>query len=483
MATSVSSDVSSNRSWFTPLRLLVLFCVIHLLNYMDRGVISSNGVNGIPKTCSADGTCTSGSGIQGQFKLNNFEDGILSSAFMVGLLLACPIFASLSKRIVGVGEASFISLAAPFIYDNAPAHKTTGWIAIFYMCMPTGYAIGYLYGGFVGEHLGWRYAFWGEAILMFPFAIFGFVVKPLQYKGSPSRETVNAPLPVDTATSLVKGTYLLLPSLAFLVHVGMFMSRNNFFRLYMELDLKTKDGTSHKDLQENNAEDSSSNSTPPFLKDLKALLVDKVFVVNVLGFVVYTFVIGAYSYWGPKAGYSIYQMKNADMIFGGITVVCGIIGTVSGGYALDSLGTTISNAFKLLSSTMFIGAAFCFGAFCFKNMYAFLVFFSVGELLFATQGPVNFVCLHCVTPNLRPLSMAMSTVAIHIFGDVPSSPLVGVLEDHLNNWRKTTLILTTIFFPAAIIWFIGVFFDDVNVEDVQQGTVNESRANEVSAQV
>ncbi|XP_023511602.1 probable sphingolipid transporter spinster homolog 2 [Cucurbita pepo subsp. pepo] len=458
MATSVSSDVSSNQSWFTPLRLLVLFCVIHLLNYMDRGVISSNGVNGIPKTCGADGTCTSGSGIQGQFRLNNFQDGILSSAFMVGLLLACPIFASLSKRvnpfrligvglsvwtlavigcgfsfnfwsivvcrmIVGVGEASFISLAAPFIYDNAPAHKRTGWIAILYMCMPTGYAIGYLYGGFVGERLGWRYAFWGEAILMFPFAIFGFVVKPLQYKGSPSRETVNAPLPVDTATSLVK-------------------------------DLKIKDGTSHKDLAQN-AVESSSNSTPSFLKDLKALLVDKVFVVNVLGFVVYTFVIGAYSYWGPKAGYSIYQMKNADMIFGGITVVCGIIGTISGGYALDYLGTTISNAFKLLSSTTFIGAAFCFGAFCFKNMYAFLVFFSVGELLlFATQGPVNFVCLHCVTPSLRPLSMAMSTVAIHIFGDVPSSPLVGVLEDHLNNWRKTTLILTTIFFPAAIIWFI-----------------------------
>lgn len=75
--------------------------------------------------------------------------------------------------------------------------------------------------------------------------------------GSPSRETVNAPLPVDTATSLVKGTYLLLPSLAFLVHVGMFMSRNNIFGLYMELDLKIKDGTSHKDLAQNAVESSS----------------------------------------------------------------------------------------------------------------------------------------------------------------------------------------------------------------------------------
>lgn len=44
------------------------------------------------------------------------------------------------------------------------------------------------------------------------------------------------------------------------------------------------------------------------------------------------------------------------------------------------------------------------------------------------KGPVNFIVLHCVKPSLRPLAMAMSTVSIHIFGDVPSSPLVGVLQ-------------------------------------------------------
>lgn len=32
--------------------------------------------------------------------MNYFEDGVLSSAFMVGLLVASPIFASLAKRLV-----------------------------------------------------------------------------------------------------------------------------------------------------------------------------------------------------------------------------------------------------------------------------------------------------------------------------------------------------------------------------------------------
>ncbi|WJX34049.1 hypothetical protein P8452_22199 [Trifolium repens] len=56
------------------------------------------------------------------------------------------------------------------------------------MCIPSGYALGYIYGGFislylVGSHFGWRYAFWIESILMLPFAIFRFLVKPLHLQG------------------------------------------------------------------------------------------------------------------------------------------------------------------------------------------------------------------------------------------------------------------------------------------------------------
>jgi predicted MFS family arabinose efflux permease len=36
----------------------------------------------------------------------------------------------------------------------------------------------------VGSHFGWRYAFWIEAILMLPFAILGFLMKPLHLKGT-----------------------------------------------------------------------------------------------------------------------------------------------------------------------------------------------------------------------------------------------------------------------------------------------------------
>ena len=45
-------------------RVLVIFSVINMLNYLDRGAIASNGVNGSRRTCTKSGTCSAGSGIQ-----------------------------------------------------------------------------------------------------------------------------------------------------------------------------------------------------------------------------------------------------------------------------------------------------------------------------------------------------------------------------------------------------------------------------------
>ncbi|KAK4801230.1 hypothetical protein SAY86_021717 [Trapa natans] len=477
-AASISlSSTKTEPSWFSPRRLLVLFCIINMINYVDRGAIASNGVNGSSGTCSESGTCTSGSGIQGDFNLDNFEDGVLSSAFMVGLLIASPIFASIAKRInpfrligvglsvwtvavigcgfsfdfwsiticrmlVGVGEASFISLAAPFIDDNAPIEQKTAWLAIFYMCIPTGYALGYVYGGLVGSHFNWRFAFFGEAILMLPFAVLGFIIKPLQLKGFAPVELSKAQTVIESADAEVQDEEE--------VKTGDLSDKDDI--MLKKLNKSTRSGGTF-----------GLEHLSLFLKDMQVLLSDKVYVVNVLGYIAYNFVIGAYSYWGPKAGYNIYNMTDADLIFGGITIFCGIFGTLSGGFILDFMNSTIPNAFKLLSASTFLGAIFCFTAFCFKSMYAFLALFAIGELLvFATQAPVNYVSLHCVKPSMRPISMAISTVSIHIFGDVPSSPLVGVLQDYVNNWRETALILTAILFPAAGIWLIGIFLKSVD---------------------
>ncbi|KFK34862.1 hypothetical protein AALP_AA5G203000 [Arabis alpina] len=488
-------------SFLSPVWLLVIFCVINLLNYMDRGAIASNGVNGSNKSCNDKGKCNPPTGIQGHFNLSNFEDGVLSSSFMVGLLIASPIFASLAKSFnpfrligvgltvwtiavlgcgssfafwfivlcrmfVGVGEASFISLAAPFIDDNAPQKQKAAWLGVFYMCIPSGVALGYVYGGYVGKHFSWRYAFWGEAVLMAPFAVLGFLMKPLELKGFSSTNPIKTVRSVEIIASSIDSE---ISKNSNHLQVGNETEHDQF-----EVPIETC---------KSSCANAVWKSFTRFAKDMKVLCKEKVFLVNVLGYVSYNFVIGAYSYWGPKAGYNIYKMKNADMIFGAVTIICGIVGTLSGGFFLDRVTATIPNAFKLLSGATFLGAIFCFTAFTLKSLYGFIALFALGELLvFATQAPVNYVCLHCVQPSLRPLSMAISTVAIHIFGDVPSSPLVGIVQDRINSWRKTALILTSILFVAAATWFIGIFINSVDRFNEDETVSETLRKQEQSIQ-
>ncbi|CAM6039674.1 unnamed protein product [Sphagnum compactum] len=441
MAEPTAAAAMPTPRWFTPTRLLILFCLINMLNYLDRGVIASNGVNGAPGDpgCLEHEACFSGSGIQGDFKLSYFQDGVLSSAFMVGLVVASPIFANLSKKfnpfrligiglsvwtfatagcgfsvdfwsitsfrmLVGVGEASFISLAAPFIDDVAPPAQSSAWLALFYMCIPVGIALGYVFGGVVGGSLGWRSAFWIESLLMLPFAIFGFMSKRIHLKGATQR---------------------------FLCPLVPVVYRSRSFGVASEVK--------------------------GLLDDCKKLAMNRLYLMNVLGYITFNFVLGAYAYWGPKAGQAIYSMENADLVFGVVTILSGILGTVVGGIFLDYLGSTIRNGFKLLAVSTALGSTMCLFAFLSTSLAVFIPLFAIGEFfLFATQGPVNFVTLRCVTPVLRPLSMAMSTVVIHVFGDVPSAPIVGAFQDWLQNWRLTTLGLTCIFFLATAIWASGI---------------------------
>ena len=58
------------------------------------------------------------------------------------------------------------------------------WLASFYLCIPVGYALGYIYGGIVGVALGWRPAFLIEALAMLPFVAVCFVVPPVNIKGT-----------------------------------------------------------------------------------------------------------------------------------------------------------------------------------------------------------------------------------------------------------------------------------------------------------
>lgn len=61
--------------------------------------------------------------------------------------------------IVGIGEASYVTIAPTLIADSFPKEKRARMLSIFYIGLPFGSAAGYLVGGYFGHFFGWRMPF------------------------------------------------------------------------------------------------------------------------------------------------------------------------------------------------------------------------------------------------------------------------------------------------------------------------------------
>eukprot|EP00123_Amoebidium_parasiticum_P000604 comp11447_c0_seq1/m.5871 comp11447_c0_seq1/g.5871 ORF comp11447_c0_seq1/g.5871 comp11447_c0_seq1/m.5871 type:complete len:501 (-) comp11447_c0_seq1:21-1523(-) len=160
--------------------LLVLF-LINLLNYMDRMTIS--GVLSIKDPEKAGFL----------HELTFTEGGLLQTCFVITFMCLAPVFGYLGDRhtrkhiitfgivfwcsatllcsfcdsywqlmvcraLVGVGEASYATIAPTIIADLYAEEARTRALALFYIGIPCGGALGYL-GGVVGSIWGFRWAF------------------------------------------------------------------------------------------------------------------------------------------------------------------------------------------------------------------------------------------------------------------------------------------------------------------------------------
>jgi MFS transporter, Spinster family, sphingosine-1-phosphate transporter len=141
--------------------------------------------------------------------------GLLQSAFIVGFCIASPIFAGLvhhygpfhlvcsgvcvwtfavifsgfayyadsyvmllfGRILSGVGESSFQCCIPPWIATNSDENTKSRWLAIFNTAIPVGTALGYVYSSLVSTSIGWQWAFFLEAVLIFPFLLFLFFIR------------------------------------------------------------------------------------------------------------------------------------------------------------------------------------------------------------------------------------------------------------------------------------------------------------------
>lgn len=174
---------------------------------------------------------------------------------------------------------------------------------------------------------------------------------------------------------------------------------------------------------------------------------------------VYTAVLGAFAFYGPKAGRDVFNISpaRADLTFGAITVLTGVLGTLTGGLLLDCVGASLRNALLLCTAGIALGAVLAVAAFWAAASFTlFSLTFAAAQLaMFASQAPSNAVCMWGVPTGLRPFAMSMSVVAIHVLGDVPSPPLLGALQGRLQNWRLSMSLASALLLLGAAAYFAG----------------------------
>ena len=64
-----------------------------------------------------------------------------------------------ARAAVGVGEAAYVTIAPSLLSDYFPVRQRGRVMAIFFCAIPVGSALGYVVGGLVDKHYGWRSAF------------------------------------------------------------------------------------------------------------------------------------------------------------------------------------------------------------------------------------------------------------------------------------------------------------------------------------
>jgi len=399
--------------------ILALLTGLNFLNYLDRAVVSA-----VAKP------------MEGELHLSNAELGLLNTAFLVGYFLTAPLFGSradkgarkglialgvaiwslatvasgladglwtlvVSRIVVGVGEASYATLAPTIIDDLTPPDRKNRALSIFYLAIPLGYAAGYMIGGSVAKHWSWHHSFYvaGGPGIVLAVTCLAIVEPPRKL--------------VEAKGKLIEG-----------------------------------------------------------LREMAKL---PLFRRGVLGFIAYTAAVPAFAFFAPKFLLERFPTEldeeTANLWFGIVLIVAGIVGTWAGGKWADrslarlpsvpanaphdSLPNKVaSNALlRVCSIGMIIAAPLAAAAFLVPSsamFFAVALFCEIG--LFLSTSPVNAVTLRTVPVERRASAMAASIFAIHLFGDLWSTYALGGLIDALGR-TLALMALPVVFAISAYLWW------------------------------
>ena len=203
-----------------------------------------------------------------------------------------------------------------------------------------------------------------------------------------------------------------------------------------------------------------------------SLVKNKAYLCAILGYAAVTFALGGISFWMPAflERFDGRAIGAAGTIMGGITVVCGLGGTIVGGVVAQKWSKTTGKALYLVPA-LSAGLALPPAVVAFFGPKS-LTLPALGVavfLIFLGTGPVNAATLNAVPANLRATAMAGQLFALHVFGDMPSSWIIGTVSDHTNLRMGLGVTLIMMGLGAAI-FFVGARYAPETMKHTVEAT-------------
>ena len=397
-----------------PWTALVLLTALNLLNYIDRSVLFA--VQPL---------------VQSEFHLTNTQVGYLTSAFLGFYMIAAPFTGPLADRysrkliiilgavfwsgltlltavthtywellvrhtLVGVGEATFVTIAPTFVADLFPESQRGRIFGVFYLAIPVGTAAGYLLGGKLGPHFGWRSPFYVAAIPGFLLAL------SLLFIPEPPR--------------------------------GQFDS-----------------------LQET-----------PERGSIRGLIHNPAFWMVTLGMAAGTFSLGGIQVWMPTFLSRVrgYSLESANLMFGKIVVVDGILASLAGGWLGDRLLPRMKGSYYFVSAlSMGLGVPVMIVGLFNKGRLMIPAIALAAFLLLLNTSPLNTALVNAVGAHIRATAIAVNIFIFHLLGDVPSPTLMGYVADRRSLQAAFILPVIAMAVSSAILFYGMRFAPQVRINN------------------
>lgn len=363
--------------------VLLVLTAINFVNYLDRYVLSA--------VLEA---------VRIELALDDSQGGLLGTVFMIVYTVAAPLGGYLGDRIrrnaitsvavalwslatvgsglvdsyegllwmralVGIGEAGYATVAPAVIADLFDPGQRGRRLAWFYLAIPVGSALGYLVGGWVGEHWGWRSAFFvagGPGLILAAIA----AVMPEPARGAKDAE----------ASSLT-----------------VFGLRAGLRRVL---------------------------STPAWRLNTAGTTL-MTFAMGGLAFWMPTFLVRTQDLGLAEANTAFGAVTVVAGLIG--TLVGGYLGDRA--YAKGHGGYFVVSAWGLLLGAPFAFAVPLMPT----PTAIFACAFAAELLLFLNTGPLNAALVACVPARLRASAVAINVFFIHALGDAISPYLMGALSE------------------------------------------------------